>query len=197
MANICKKCIHDGVCFMQRECVRECVQFETVDDFIPSFNLPRILDACCGGRMFWFNKSHPSVVFMDNREFEEDLCNGQHFVVRPDVIGDFREMPFDDNSFELVVFDPPHLLRKKKKSWLAKKYGRLNKDSWREDITKGFTECFRVLKKGGVLVFKWNEEDIRVSEIINCSPVKPLFGHRSGKFHKTQWLVFMKGVTTP
>ena len=30
-----------------------------------------VLDACCGSRMFWFDKSHPSVVYMDNRELEE------------------------------------------------------------------------------------------------------------------------------
>lgn len=153
-----------------------------------------ILDACCGGRMFWFNKNQPNTIFMDNREFEETLCNGQHFVVKPDTIGDFRDMPFADGSFNLVVFDPPHLLRAGESSWLAKKYGRLNRDTFKEDLRAGFAECFRVLKNGGVLIFKWNEEDIKTSEIIKLAPIAPLFGHRSGKFHKTQWLVFMKGT---
>lgn len=153
----------------------------------------RILDVCCGGRMFWFNKENPAAVYMDNRVYEEDLCNGQHFVVNPDIIGDFRSIPFEDNTFSLVVFDPPHLLRAGEKSWLAKKYGRLNEKSWRTDITQGFKECFRVLKPGGVLIFKWNEIDIKTSEILKCTPFQPLFGHRSGKHHKTQWICFMKG----
>ena len=34
-----------------------------------------VLDACCGSRMFWFDKSHPSVVYMDNRELEDVLCD--------------------------------------------------------------------------------------------------------------------------
>lgn len=25
-----------------------------------------ILDACCGSRMFWFNKAHPNAVYMDD-----------------------------------------------------------------------------------------------------------------------------------
>ena len=30
--------------------------------------MQRILDACCGSRMFWFDKQNPDVVFADNRE---------------------------------------------------------------------------------------------------------------------------------
>ena len=26
-----------------------------------------ILDAACGGRMFWFNKKHPRALYIDNR----------------------------------------------------------------------------------------------------------------------------------
>ena len=153
-----------------------------------------ILDACCGGRMFWFDKKQPNTLFMDNREYEENLSNGQHFVVKPDLIGDFRNMPFADNTFNLVVFDPPHLLKVGKSSWLAKKYGQLNPDTFKEDLRAGFSECFRVLKENGVLVFKWNAENIKTAEIIKLAPVQPLFGHRSGKLSKTHWLVFMKGA---
>ena len=154
--------------------------------------MKKILDVCCGGRMFWFQKCHPDVVYMDNRKFQEDLCNGQHFVVAPDVMGDFRNIPFDDESFNLVVFDPPHLLQAGENSWLAKKYGRLNKETWQDDLRKGFEECFRVLKTDGFLIFKWNETDIATGEILKLCSIQPLFGHRSGRFHKTQWLVFMK-----
>ena len=43
------------------------------------------------------------------REIETELCDGRHFEVKPDVIGDFTNMKFEDNSFSMVVFDPPHL----------------------------------------------------------------------------------------
>ena len=152
--------------------------------------MAKILDACCGGRMFWFDKAHPDAVYMDNRRL--DTSNGQHFVVSPDILGDFREMPFEDNTFSLVVFDPPHLKYAGKTSWLREKYGCLDKETWREDLSKGFRECFKVLKPDGVLIFKWNEKDIKTSEIIKLSPVPPLFGHPSGKASRTQWMVFMK-----
>lgn len=151
-----------------------------------------ILDVCCGGRMFWFDNNNPQTIFMDNRILEENLCDGRKFIVKPDILGDFRDIPFKDETFNLVVFDPPHLIKVGEKSWLAKKYGRLYPDTYKNDIKQGFNECFRVLKTNGVLIFKWNETDIKTNEIINLSPLPPLFGHKSGKLSKTQWLVFMK-----
>lgn len=55
-------------------------------------------------------------------------------------------MPFEDNTFHHVVFDPPHLVNAGNTSWLVKKYGKLNED-WRNDIKQGFKECMRVLKE--------------------------------------------------
>ncbi|HGW8344694.1 TPA: class I SAM-dependent methyltransferase, partial [Acinetobacter baumannii] len=104
---------------------------------------------------------------------------------------DFRDMPFKDGQFTLVVFDPPHLVKAGKQSWLAAKYGKLSED-WREDIRKGFAECFRVLTNGGVLIFKWNETQIKVSELLELTDQKPLFGHISGKRSNTHWITFMK-----
>ena len=69
-----------------------------------------ILDACCGSRMFWFDKDNPNVTFMDIRDEECVLSDGQTVIVHPNVIGDFTQMPFPDKSFKLVVFDPPHLV---------------------------------------------------------------------------------------
>ena len=36
-----------------------------------------ILDACCGSRMFWFDKTNPAAIFMDNRELDDTLCDGR------------------------------------------------------------------------------------------------------------------------
>jgi hypothetical protein len=106
---------------------------------------------------------------------------------------DFRKMPFPDGTFRLVAFDPPHLVRAGRKSWLAGKYGRLGAD-WRDDLRAGFAECFRVLQPGGVLIFKWNETQVRVREVLALTPERPLFGQVSGRGHMTHWLVFMKGA---
>jgi hypothetical protein len=52
----------------------------------------------------------------------------------------------------------------------------------------GFAECFRVLKKDGVLIFKWNEHDVPLKGVLELTPHKPLFGHPSGKQQRTTGL---------
>jgi SAM-dependent methyltransferase len=151
-----------------------------------------ILDACCGSRMFWFDKNNPNVMFMDNRELDTTLCDGRKLIISPDTIADFRDIPFADNSFYLVVFDPPHLIKVGDTSWLAKKYGKLDKVTWRDDIQKGFNECMRVLKPNGTLIFKWNETDVSIREIIKVIGCEPLFGHTTKASGNTTWLCFMK-----
>ena len=148
-----------------------------------------ILDVCCGARMFWFDREHRSVVYMDNRQIETELCDGRMLTIAPDIVGDFRDIPFPDERFRIVVFDPPHLIRVGDESWLAQKYGKLDADTWRNDLKLGFAECFRVLEDKGLLIFKWNEEQIGVSDILKLSPISPLLGSRRGK---TIWLIFIK-----
>ena len=139
--------------------------------------------------MFWFDRKHKNVLFMDNRELEDVLCDGRRLEIKPDIVGDFKKMNFPDESFQLVVFDPPHLIRAGEKSWIGKKYGKLEPETWQEDIRKGFSECFRVLKEDGILIFKWNEDQIKLNEILKLAEYRPLFGNRRNKTH---WIVFMK-----
>ena len=147
-----------------------------------------ILDVCCGSKMFWFDKHNENVIYMDIRELEDVLCDGRELHIKPDIVGDFRNIPFPDNRFKMVVFDPPHLAKIGESSWLAKKYGKLS-ESYPDDIKKGFEECMRVLEPYGTLIFKWNEDQIKLSEILKLIPFKPLFGNVRAKTH---WLVFTK-----
>lgn len=153
-----------------------------------------ILDACCGSKMFWFDKENPNVLFQDIRSEEHVLCDGRKLEVRPDVKADFRQMPYEDESFKLVVFDPPHLDNASETSYMAKKYGVLKRKEWKEDLKKGFDECMRVLEPYGISIFKWNEERITVSKVLEVFGKQPLFGHKSGKASKTHWMCFMKGL---
>lgn len=150
-----------------------------------------ILDACCGSRMFWFDKSNPAVLFCDIRKEDHILCDGRKLNIDPDVIADFRDLPFADGQFKMVVFDPPHLNQLGESSWMAKKYGKLN-PSWKDDIRVGFSECMRVLEPFGTLIFKWNETQIKVSEVLELIDYDPLFGHKSGKLSNTHWIAFIK-----
>ena len=150
-----------------------------------------ILDPCCGGKMFWFDKNNPNVLYCDNRKFAGSLCDGRSFEVSPDVIADFTALPFDDESFWHVVFDPPHVTNVGQSSWMAKKYGCLPKQ-WRPYIKTGFGECMRVLKTYGTLVFKWNEGQITAGDIIAAIGYEPLYGQKLRKNGNTLWMCFMK-----
>lgn len=161
--------------------------------------IKRILDPCCGSRMFWFDKDNPDVEFCDIREVDneeiwrsKDGKNIRYLTVKPNTVCDVRNMPFKDNTFWHIVLDPPHLLTLGETAWLAKKYGRLDKDTWKDFIHDAFCECWRVLKPNGTLIFKWSEIDIKVSELLKAIPYKPLYGHRSGKHMTTHWMAFIK-----
>lgn len=152
--------------------------------------LPTVLDPCCGSRMMYFQKDSPDVLFCDNRRVNTQLCDGRKLEINPDFQCDFRDLPFKDESFYHVVFDPPHLTSGGQGSWIIKKYGKLPKD-WKNYLRKGFDECMRVLKPHGTLVFKWSEEDIPLQEVLDCFPEQPLYGNRA-RGDKQIFLVFIK-----
>lgn len=155
----------------------------------------KILDVTCGARSIWFDKHHPAAVYCDKRreQYHNLWKNTENCTldINPDVICDFTDLPFPDNSFYLVVFDPPHLTGAKETSWLVKKYGKLD-ENWPKMLHDGFRECMRVLKPDGVLIFKWSEYDIPAAKVWKAIGEKPLFGHHSGKQSRTFWGCFMK-----
>lgn len=153
--------------------------------------MKKVLDPCCGSRMFYFDPDNKHVLYTDIRR-DKRIVHGKRINVDPDLIVDFRDMPYEDESFYHVVFDPPHLKWAGNGSIFQAQYGKLNRDRWQEDIAQGFSECWRVLKQYGTLVFKWSEKDIKVSEILVILPQKPLYGHRRGN---NIWLVFIKGIS--
>lgn len=159
-----------------------------------------ILDATCGSRTMWFDKYHPNAVYCDCRREEcirewksGEKTSARSCIVEPDIQCDFTDLPFEDNYFYHVVFDPPHLRRANETSWLVKKYGRLD-DNWPQMLHDGFNECMRVLKTYGTLIFKWSEHDIPAEQVWKAIGKKPLYGHHSGKKSQTFWGAFMKGV---
>lgn len=147
----------------------------------------------------WLDPKNTDVIFGDRRRETVVVTDRSHgkqdgkrtLHIWPDVILDFRSLPYADGSFKLVSFDPPHLERAGPNGWQRAKYGKLE-PNWRDDIRRGFSECLRVLAPDGVLVFKWNETQIKVGEVLALAPIKPLFGHLSGRKNLTHWLVFMK-----
>lgn len=152
-----------------------------------------ILDACCGGKMFWFNKKQPNTLYIDNEPRAKGTCDFRpNFSCEPDLIADFTDLPFEDNYFKHIVWDPPHLLNLNKTSIMRKKYGTLHSETWRADLKKGFNELWRVLDVNCTMVFKWNEGSIKINEVLSLFSQEPLYGHPTAKHGKTKWCVFMK-----
>lgn len=151
----------------------------------------KILDACCGSRMFWFDKNNQNVLYADKREGVFVSSNGRRTEITPDVVCDFTKMPFENESFHLVVLDPPHRTDLTEDNWMAHQYGKLF-TGWEDMIRAGVDECMRVLKPNGVLIFKWNEKQIKTKKVVEAIGREPLFGHTTTDNKKTIWMTFMK-----
>jgi 23S rRNA G2069 N7-methylase RlmK/C1962 C5-methylase RlmI len=152
-----------------------------------------VLDVCCGPKGMWFDKQDERALYLDRRceSHSNNYKSGEKKLeINPDYIGDFTNINQPDNSFYLVVFDPPHIKRNALGE-ITKRYGVLE-NGWQEMIKLGFEECFRVLKPNGVLIFKWCEVQFPIKDILKLTDKKPLFGHKSGKKMNTHWVTFIK-----
>ena len=96
----------------------------------------KILDVTCGDRTIWFQKNEPHTIYCDKRreELEGDFGKAlradgkkkhRHLVIDPDVQCDFTDLPFEDESFDIVI----------------NRHGDFNAK-----------EIFRVLKSGGIFI---------------------------------------------
>ena len=152
----------------------------------------KILDVCCGSKMFWYDKQEPHTTYMDIRKAVYtaiDRGNERKIEINPDIQADWKNIPFDDETFDLVIFDPPHLVRAGKTSWLAKKYGTIDLMTWPNEFHKAFQEIMRVLKPTGTMIFKWNEDQIPIKEVFKAFGQQPILGDMCSK---TKWSVFIK-----
>ena len=160
-------------------------------------DLPPVLDACCGPRSMWFDKKDTRAIFVDCRRqtikgvWGPTSVGRKDVVINPDLVADFTSLPFPTNSFDLVVLDPPHTQRLKATGRVTSAFGVLT-PGWEDMLQAGFAECFRVLRPGGTLIFKWSEVEVPLKRVLALTPEKPLFGHRSGKKAQTHWCAFIK-----
>jgi ubiquinone/menaquinone biosynthesis C-methylase UbiE len=139
---------------------------------------------------------------VDIREEKEsfiDYLDGKlSYTVKPDVVADYRNLPFDDQTFNLIVFDPPHIVRANGMRAITgittQKYGCLEAQTWQSDIRKAFSELWRVLKPNGTLVFKFSNYSIPFKDVLALAPVEPLFGTMTTKNtgNETRFFVFHK-----
>lgn len=134
----------------------------------------------------WFDKQNEDTVYLDQKK----QC-------RPTILAVWKALPFENERFDLVVFDPPHLVYGPENKGLFKeRYGGINNQTFHVDFFNAFKELFRVLKTGGFLIFKWNDHDKPVEKILALIDQKPLFGQRTSvktrHISQTLWICFKK-----
>lgn len=150
---------------------------------IPTANELMILDATAGSRSMWHknHKQNPCVLFLDQRLEVKGVSKGvtmprkdpngapipsqPGWKCAPDLLGDFTHLDmFEDETFDHIVWDPPHVI-KKGTGFITMKYGYLG-DKWKDTLKRGFTELWRILKTKSTLQFKWAENDIPKEDIV-------------------------------
>src|SRR5437870_3113957 len=101
----------------------------------------KILDMSAGKRNIWFNRLHPETVFVDIR-----------WAMAPTVVADTRHLPFPDGLFDLMVFDPPHMVHGQG-STMGKYYGSYRADDIHSLIRRTSDEAYRVSKDQAWMAF--------------------------------------------
>jgi len=123
---------------------------EKMLDFYPRTQPQLILDATVNTGRFWKGSSRP-VVGMD--------IEAKH---RPNLVGNNLRMSFRDNSFDVIVFDPPHIPNQgqDQSKDFNTRFGLVLKSSAQNGYNFSYLyppfvqEAYRVLKPEGILFCK-------------------------------------------
>ncbi len=118
--------------------------------FYPRKPPRRILDATVNRGRFWRGSRRPVVGMDIDPQF------------KPDVVADNTKMPFRDASFDVVVYDPPHIPNqgKDKEKDFNERFGLVLRSPKENGYTFSHTfppfvrEAYRVLKREGILLCK-------------------------------------------
>ena len=123
---------------------------ERLLDFYPRITPSRVLDATVNGGRFWRGSTRP-VLGMD-------IDRSHH----PHIVGDNAAMPFSNEAFDVVVYDPPHVPnqgRDNKKDFttrfgLTARSSKANNYSFTHTFPAFLSEAHRILINEGILLCK-------------------------------------------
>jgi SAM-dependent methyltransferase len=168
---------------------------EQMLSFYPSREPELILDATLGGGRFWKNSRRP-VIGMDMR-----------VRTRPSVVGDNSSMPFRSSSFDVVVYDPPHVPNQGKdklkdfndRFGLGVRSTKENGYSFAHTFPPFLKEAYEILKPDGVLFgkvtdyvhdhrYQWAHVDlIKAAEAIGFVACDCIIKVRKGPIVDPKW----------
>lgn len=149
-----------------------------------------ILDVTVGARKIyrgWDKKLNDPLIGIDVRkgDFSVPKLKSQwaeiKIVIEPTVLADMKHLPFQDNVFEAIIFDPPHM-DVGLDTWLGKKWGSWNQNETIQTLRQVNCEFFRVLKKlGGFLILKVMPRQFPLYETLltNFTFFLPIYTYRA------------------
>ena len=146
----------------------------------------RILDMSAGNRAVWFDKNYRDTVYVDIRP-----------EVKPSIVADTRKLPFGASTFDLVVFDPPHV-NFGKNAEMSKTYGYHTTDDIRDCVAKSAQQAHRTTRVGALMALKWNDHSQKLERILGLMQEwwEPLFGHKVAMRTKhasaTRWVLLRR-----
>jgi hypothetical protein len=144
-----------------------------------------VLDSTYGSGNFWGPRSHVKVTAHDL-----DLQRA------PDGVMDATMLNYDDASFDVVVFDPPHLADGGEDSEMAGRFGTVQGQAELDElILAGTREAWRVCSKGIIVKVTnhvhaqvFQEESTVVAEAMNWTiPYDTVYQVRSHAFIDPSW----------
>ena len=128
-----------------------------------------ILDACCGGKTMyhgWDKNLGDQLISIDIRTLPiRDWIGGEGYKakmppIEPTIQADMNYLPFREQIFDAIIFDPPHL-QTKIKSLMSELYGGWTKTEARKIMVAVNSEFARVLKPQGIILMKVLDLDAR------------------------------------
>jgi hypothetical protein len=107
---------------------------------------PRIVDVTHNDGSMWAGTAYaPHRMDVDPVYRDMGLC---------DTVADCRTMPFPDGSYDVVVFDPPHITDAGDQSIMGQRYGTMPGESISDIFSPFLREASRVLSDDGVVIAK-------------------------------------------
>jgi SAM-dependent methyltransferase len=163
--------------------------------FYPRRRPRRILDATVNSGRFWRGSKRKVVGLDIDPKF------------KPDVVGDNRDMPFKDGSFDVIVYDPPHVPNQGKDNQkdFNRRFGLVIKSpashgyNFNHLYPPFVAEAHRVLKPEGILFckiadyvhghrFQWAHiELVRAAEEVGFTACDCIVKVRKGPIVSPRW----------
>ncbi len=170
---------------------------ERLLSFYPRKTPKTILDATVNGGRFW-RGSNRRVIGMD--------IESAH---RPTIVADNTRMPFPDEAFDVVVYDPPHIPNQGKdkskdfntRFGLALRSSKKNNYSFSHTYPPFLQEAYRVLRAEGILLskisdyihdhqYQWAHVDfVQAARAVGFRPCDCIIKIRKGPIIDPKWKV--------